>query len=215
MASPLIRHRHGPIGRRLLAMLRQPAGSAATLGALMDRLGPQGPGMVLLMLALPTLVPLPGPVGMVLGTVIALVVVQLGAGAERVWLPGRLRALPVGAQTLRQVVRRTLPLTGAADRLLQEQRWPRLAGPAGRWLTLPLLLAMAVIIVLPVPFGNVVPAMAIIVMAGGMIAADGLALLAGVALAGAAGGVTVWLVGAGAAAIGQLARLTGLATAAM
>jgi hypothetical protein len=67
------------------------------------------------------------------------------------------------------------------------------------WLA-PFVAAMAMIIFLPIPFGNVVPAAALLLIGLGLVFEDGLAMLTGVlvglalvaVLAGLAGGAAHW-----------------------
>lgn len=177
-------------------------GPRVTLGDLMDRLGDAGIGMVLILLSLPAFIPTPGvPAGLVFGTAIALVAVQVLAGRHVLWLPERLRAQGLPRD---MVVGGAAWLAGpfrAVERLLK----PRLVRFTGRgalaFLAVPIFL-LAAAIFLPIPFGNQLPAIALIAFGFGLIERDGLAVLAGIVLAVAA---LVWnglvvLLGAEAAA---------------
>lgn len=81
---------------------------------------------------------------------------------------------------------------------------PRYAAFAGDWAMLPvgiICFALAVIIVLPVPFGHLLPGTAICVLALGLLERDGLtisieliiSLLALLVIAGASIGLASWL----------------------
>ena len=93
--------------------------------------------------------------------------------------------IPAVAWTERRLRRRAAPwLEGAG---------PRLAGLAG--------VVNGVLIVLPIPFGNTAPAIAVLVVALGLVAGDGLAVGAGLALTIVAAAIDIGLVTLGFAAV--------------
>lgn len=190
--------RRGPISRRLRAVARTIRSGDLTLGELIDDLEAEGLGLTLLLLTLPALIPLPGPFGMVFGTLVAAVAIQILFGAERLWLPQRLRRRAVPPRLLRNVIRVGLDWTDWAERGLREQRMPWLTGRIARMLlALPLLL-MAVTIILPIPLGNMLPALALIAAAIGFMARDGFAVLLSLVIAAMAVIWTALLLYAGA-----------------
>ena len=69
---------------------------------------------------------------------------------------------------------------------------------------------LGVVLVLPIPFGNVVPAFALIAIAVGLMARDGMAELAGLVLFVTALAWTVFLVVAGASVLAWLRASAGL-----
>jgi hypothetical protein len=74
-------------------------GERLTLGQLVDALGRSGQGLVLLLLALPAFIPVPAlPTGLVFGTALTLVAMQMIGGREALTLPDFLRQR-VAAQT--------------------------------------------------------------------------------------------------------------------
>ncbi|NPU10411.1 exopolysaccharide biosynthesis protein [Bradyrhizobium sp. 83002] len=201
------RRHNGPISRRLLAIARTVRSEEPSVGELFDRLESEGLGLTLLLLTLPALIPLPGPFGMVFGTFVALVALQILFGAERLWLPQTIRQRPVPQRLLRKVIRAGLDWAGYAERGLREDRLAWLTGRTARMLlALPLLL-MAVTIILPIPMGNVMPALALIAASIGFMAADGLAVLVSMLIAMAAVVWTAVLLYTGAAAADYAAML--------
>ncbi|MGJ5133267.1 exopolysaccharide biosynthesis protein [Bradyrhizobium oligotrophicum] len=201
------RRHNGPISRRLLAIARTVRSEEPSIGELFDRLESEGLGLTLLLLTLPALIPLPGPFGMVFGTFVALVALQILFGAERLWLPEQLRRRPVPQRLLRKIIRAGLDWAGYAERGLREDRLVWLTGrPARMLLALPLLL-MAVTIILPIPMGNVMPALALIAASIGFMAGDGLAVLVSILIAMAAVVWTAVLLYTGAAAADYAATL--------
>lgn len=150
-----------------------------SLGEMVDALGEAGIGLTILMLALPSFIPVPGlPTGFVFGTALAILSLQIMMGADRLLLPGWLR-------------RRSLPrgpvVTGGAwvAPWFRRAEWmlrPRLSLLSGRLshviLAVPIFVH-AVMILLPIPLGNQLPALAVIVFAFGLIERDGIAVLIG------------------------------------
>ncbi|HEY8563991.1 MAG TPA: exopolysaccharide biosynthesis protein [Beijerinckiaceae bacterium] len=182
----------------LASSLRQ---DRVSLGEVVDRLGAEGLGLVLLVLTLPTLIPIPGPFGITFGTLIALVALQVMTGAQGLWLPQGLRRRTVPASALRRVVAQALPWLARAERFLCEGRLKALSGRRARIvLAFPLLL-LAVVIVLPIPLGNVAPALALILFALGFMARDGAAVLVAIGLSVIALGWTAVLLIAGSAVL--------------
>ncbi|ABQ37337.1 exopolysaccharide biosynthesis protein [Bradyrhizobium sp. BTAi1] len=201
------RRHNGPISRRLLAIARTVRSEEPSVGELFDRLESEGLGLTLLLLTIPALIPLPGPFGMVFGTFVAVVALQILFGAERLWLPETVRRRPVPQRLLRKVIRAGLDWAGVAERALREDRLVWLTGRTARMvLALPLLL-MAVTIILPIPMGNVMPALALIAASIGFMAGDGLAVLVSMLIAMAAVVWTAVLLYTGAAAADYAATL--------
>lgn len=215
LPQPNPRRHTGPISRRLLDVAQSVRRDSLTLGELVDRLAAEGLGLTLLLLTVPALIPLPGPFGMLFGTLVALVAIQIMLGADRLWLPAVLRRRRLPQRGLRNVIRVALDWTGVAERMLREHRLVWLTGKPARMLLAPPLLLMAITIVLPIPFGNVVPALALISAALGFIASDGLAVLASIVLAVVAVLWTALLLYSGAAAASYVADRAGDLTAAI
>lgn len=153
------------------------------LGHIMDGMGRTGVGITLLLVSLPALIPVPGPFGMVFGTIVALLAIQLMFGAHRLVLPAFVRSQEVPAGVLRAVLRKGLPLLQRAEKwmrprrlLVMTRKWGRMA--AGFTAAL-----MGIAVALPVPTGNMLPVASLIALALGMLARDGGAVILGLALA--------------------------------
>ncbi|GGC65861.1 exopolysaccharide biosynthesis protein [Chelatococcus reniformis] len=197
----------GPIVRDLLDVARGVNGERATVGTIIDRLGMEGLGLALLLLTLPTMIPLPGPVGLVLGALMALISVQIMAGASQLWLPRIVRERTVPVPTLRLAIAAALPWIVRAERWLCEQRLSFLTGPRARMaLALPVL-ALALAIMAPIPFGNLAPAIAMVAFALGLMARDGAAILVGLLLTVPALTVITLLIVASTSLIGGAASI--------
>jgi hypothetical protein len=160
--------------RRLRDLAAQLPGDSVSLGELVDALGAGGQGLLLLLLAAVTLIPGIAPA---FGVAMCLVALNLILGAETLRLPGWLRDRRIDSERLQ----------GGLDRLAPRLEWlerrMRHGPPAHRGLLLRLAglasLVNAVLIVLPVPFGNTAPALAALLIALGLVAGSPKAILAG------------------------------------
>jgi hypothetical protein len=160
--------------RRLRDLAAKLPGDSVSLGQLVDTLGAGGPGLLLLLLAAVTLIPGIAPA---FGMAMCFVALNLILGTERLHLPGWLRNRHIDRDRLQ----------GGLDRLAPRLEWlerrMRHGPPADRGLLLRLAglasLVSAVLIVLPVPFGNTAPALAALLTALGLVAGSPKAILAG------------------------------------
>lgn len=171
--------------------------ASVTIGDLADALGRSAMGMLLLVLTMPALIPLPGPFGMVFGTLIAFLAVQLIFGRRRVWLPHSVRNRRLTAGVVDAMVAHGTPVLARLERWLQPRRMLMLTGLRGRILTGLPILVMAIALALPIPLGNPLPAAALFAFALGLTMRDGVAILVGLGLsiAAVAWMVVLWFVG--------------------
>ena len=171
--------------RRALRRLLEAAQTAdrPTVGAMVDALGRSGHGLILLMLALPSFIPIPGlPTGLVFGVALMLVAVQMIRGKQTVMLPGWIRRQPLPRGAMLAVVGKLDSWMQSLERLLRPRLHALTEGAAISIVGM-LVLVMGLTLLLPVPFGNQGPAFAVVVFAFGIMEKDGLAILAGAVLA--------------------------------
>ncbi|WP_075292306.1 exopolysaccharide biosynthesis protein [Pararhizobium arenae] len=164
-----------------------------SVAEMVETMGSSSIAFAILVLSLPALTPIPGPFGMVFGSCLAVVSLQIMAGARHLNLPDFVGNRRMSAETIALIVRYTAPVVSKVEKLLRPGRMPQLAGPAAqRLLGFPVLL-LAVAVALPIPFGNLLPVIALIIIAMALLERDGLAVLMGLAAAVLALGVTVGL----------------------
>lgn len=190
--------------RRLSDILQEIADAPATpderisLGHLIEGFGNRAFGALLFIFAVPVALPIAIPgISAVLGAPLLFLSWQLSCGRERPWLPQVMRSRSFRRDDFARMLQRVLPSI---------RRVERLVGPRLIWMTNRrgeqviglFAFVLAVVLFLPIPFGNTVPALAIAIMALAVLERDGLAAIAGtlVGLAGIAlvSGVIVGLV---------------------
>ncbi|TDW24960.1 exopolysaccharide biosynthesis protein [Rhizobium gallicum] len=169
--------------RKMLEFARAKGG--LSIGEALESMGPAGIAFTVLFLAIPALTPIPGPFGMVFGTTLALVSLQISAGRRTVWLPAIVRNRHVSFATLDLIVRHSVPMIARVEKVVRADRIEVLTGPTAQALLgLPIFL-LAVVIALPIPFGNVLPVLSLVILAVAMMEGDGLVTLIGLLLASA------------------------------
>ena len=152
--------------------------------------GEGGLGPVLFLLTLPVLLPLPPGVSMVLSFPLLVVALQIVAGRPKVWLPEALARRSIDRSALVKLLRRILPLVARVE-VVVRPRLSFLTGTIGvRVIGLACTLA-AVVLILPIPFANLVPALTLGVFALGLTRKDGLLVLVGYGLVAMTAGVIV------------------------
>lgn len=165
----------------LAFILREFEVEAVTLREVMAVLEGRGYVLLVMLLALPfaTPIPLPG-LSPPLGFVIALIGLRLALG-QKPWLPARLLDTVLPPRLFAKVFE-------AARRILRCFEY--LLRPRARWLTasaglrqlhaLPIFLAgLLLLLPLPVPFSNTLPALSILLLSAGLLERDGLFIVAG------------------------------------
>jgi hypothetical protein len=163
---------------------------------ILDALGDRSFAPVMILLAVPNAIPfLPGS-SAVLGLLLALLAVQLVIGMRRVRLPARLTRWSFDHAGFSRMVARVVPWLQRFERMARPRFWPE-SYRLGERLAGVVAIALAVMIMLPIPFANGLPALAICLLALGISERDGLWLGAGVVLGCIAAGVVAGLFLAG------------------
>jgi hypothetical protein len=162
-----------------------------SLGEMLDRIeSDDGPGPVLLVLTLPILLPLPPGVSMVLALPLLLVAPQIVIGRREVWLPRWLSHRTVKREPLIKLIKRVLPPLERVEKVVRP-RLRFLTGRIGASVVGVACTILALVLVLPIPFANLVPALALGAFSIGLTRKDGLFVLAGYGLIAVAAGVIV------------------------
>jgi hypothetical protein len=166
-----------PIAQRLRDAAADLQHERVSVRALVQAHGPEAYGTLLLLLATPCLLPVPG-VGTVLGLGMATLALSMWKGHGAPCLPDRVAELELPrhwAQRVLSVLASAYALAGRHAKA----RLGHLARVGRRSVTAVAVGVMALIIVLPIPFGNVLPALALMFIGMGLIFRDGAAVVLG------------------------------------
>ncbi|MBA3623531.1 MAG: exopolysaccharide biosynthesis protein [Methylibium sp.] len=153
--------------------------------------GPAAHGTLLLLMAVPCLLPVPG-VGTVLGLGIAALAAAMWRGHSSACLPRRVGELELSRHCARRVLGMLASAYAMAGRFARA-RMSHFASAGRRSWTAAAVGLMAFIVVLPIPFGNLLPALAMMLIGLGLVFRDGVAVLLGLLAAGLALFVTAGL----------------------
>ncbi len=154
-----------------------------SVGDLLAVLGDRALAALLFVFAVPNVLPVPPGTSTILGAPLVFLAAQLAFG-RRPWLPALIARRTMTRTDFAALVRRIVPWLARAERLLRP-RAVRLALPPMEYLVGLVCLLLAIVLVLPVPLGNMLPALAISMLALGILERDGIWILAGLASAAA------------------------------
>lgn len=165
------------------------------------RLDDRSFGFVLLLLGLLACMPQPPGGTIVVGAVMMLIALQLAVGLHVPWVPGALRRRSLLRSTFRGGVEKIAPTL---------KRIERVCRPRAAWLTTGLferlaallIVVLGLVIALPIPvIGNVLPGIAVVIMAVSLIERDGYMVVAGTVAGLAALALIAGLIGGTALAV--------------
>lgn len=176
---------------REIAVRDQPA---VSVGDLMECFGRRAMGALLLVFGLICTLPLPPGSTTIFGAPLLLLAPQLMLGDRAPWLPARLRAGKLATADLRRALPRVLVWLERAEAISR----PRLLfmfGPVGDRLIGLVCTALALVLILPIPLGNILPAAAVSVLGLALAQRDGVLTLLGYAMAAASASVLILAAG--------------------
>ncbi len=166
-----------PLAQRLRAAAAALRDERVTLAGLLQAHGPAAHGSLLLMLAVPCMLPIPGT-GTLLGVGLLGLALAMWRQHDTVALPARVASLEISGHWARRVLSILARVYAVAGRFSRMRLAHALSAPMHRALAVAVAV-MAVILILPIPFGNVLPALAVLLMGLGLVFRDGLVALAG------------------------------------
>ncbi|MBB3019461.1 hypothetical protein FHR70_002526 [Microvirga lupini] len=152
--------------------------AAISLGDVLDAFGDRAFGALMLLFAAPNMLPLPPGLSVVLGAPLLFVTAQLMLGRPALWMPRFIRRQSMPRDLFLRLTTKLGPVLRWTERILR----PRLAllvHPTNERIVGAACLLLAVILLLPIPLGNIPPAWAIAAFALGILERDGLATLVG------------------------------------
>ncbi|PZQ17853.1 MAG: exopolysaccharide biosynthesis protein [Ancylobacter novellus] len=169
----------GPPHRRgfseVLRGLAEGHSERVSVGSILTAFGDRAFGALLLIFALPNALPMPPGTSAVLGAPLVFIAFQLMIGRPVLWLPKLITERSMKREDFRSLAGKIDPWVRKLERLLRP-RFQLLTTPFADRLTGAACLVLSLILTLPIPFGNMPPAVAITAFALGMIESDGAAI---------------------------------------
>ena len=162
------------------------SGDRVSIGEIMASLQGRAFALLLVLLGLPNSLPMPPPIALISGFLVAFLAIQLMLGFRVPWLPQRVQRLTVGRAVLDATLKRARPYVVAMERLSR----PRLSmfdtAVSMRIVgLLLLLLSIAMIVAVPV-IGQIPLGIAVCLIGLGLVERDGVIVIGGL-LVGAVG----------------------------
>ena len=186
---PALRHSSVSLSSLLLDFAANFTAERVRVRDITESLGQRSFGFILLIFALPNSLPIIGIPGVstITGLPMLFVAVQMALGHKRVYLPRWIADSSLATSDFHKLVGKVAPWLRRLEKLMK----PRIAiltqRNAERWLGAFCVL-LAFLLVLPIPLGNLLPALGILFIALGLIEHDGVCVLVGLAI-----GVASWV----------------------
>jgi hypothetical protein len=163
-----------PLGETLEQLLQIEDTRGLSIREITGAVGEKGFGLVLIVLSLPSALPVPAPgYSTPFGIVIALIALQMMSGRTAVWLPAKLSAIRIKPKLAHTMLGSASKFLHAIERFIRpRQKWIRShPGQAGLAVVIAI---MACLMMLPIPLTNTFPAMVIFMIGVGLSEEDGL-----------------------------------------
>jgi len=175
------RERRKPLSEVLSAIAADEARQDVAVGDLLVLLGGRGRAALILLFALPNVLPTPPGTSGILGLPLLYLSFQMMLGRVP-WLPRLIDERSMPRHRFAQLVERVVVVLGRAERLLRP-RWSIFVGHGAERVLGAVCLVLAIVLVLPIPLGNILPALAVCLIALGVLERDGVWVLIGIAVA--------------------------------
>ena len=150
-----------------------------TIGQLVDSLGERAFGALMFIFAVPNVIPTPPGTSAILGLPLVILTYQVMMGRQSLWLPQTVRKRQISRNMLQTFVSKVLPVMGRLERILRPRFGFVVSSDLAERVIGLVAFPLALILFLPIPFGNIPPAAAIACLALGLAERDGLAVLLG------------------------------------
>ena len=184
-----MRHSSVSLSSLLLAFAANFTAERVRVRDITESLGQRSFGFILLIFALPNSLPILGIPGVstITGLPMLFVAVQMALGHNRVYLPRWIADSSIATADFQRLVSKVVPWFRRIEKLMRPRILFLSQGNAERWLGAFCVL-LAFLLALPIPLGNLLPALGILFIALGLIESDGVCVLVGIAI-----GIAAWV----------------------
>lgn len=163
----------------LFTQLARDADGPVTIGHIRDALGNRSFAPLLVLFSAFNLLPLPPGASMIFGPPLILVSAQMVYGTKQAWLPRILSDRSLNADTFRATMEWIIPRLVRIEQLIRPRYWPFWRRRGDRIIG-SVVLGMAVVVTLPIPLGNWLPALATGLLGLALSERDGVVLVTGI-----------------------------------
>lgn len=165
-----------------------------SIGDLMEAVGDKGFGLLLIILSLPSALPVPAlGYSTPFGICMVIIAVQIFIGRKQVQLPKRLKKIRIPLKMVQSITSFALHFLKRTEKLIKpRQRW--IHSRLGHSILSVTIFAMALFMIFPIPGTNTLPAMAIFVIGISIAEEDGLIAITAILFSTLAAAFSGWLV---------------------
>jgi hypothetical protein len=153
-----------------------------TVGEMLEAFDSRAFGAMLLVFGLLNTLPLPPGSSTLLSLPILFLAPQIAMGADTPWLPRGLMEKPLKRDDLRGLFRRLAPIVRSMELITRPRLRPMFA-PLGERAIGVVCTLLALVLVLPIPLGNLAPGATVAVLALALLQRDGVLALLGYLMA--------------------------------
>jgi hypothetical protein len=165
----------------LLALASQP-GERLTVRQIMTVLQDRAFALLIVLLGLPNCLPMPPPIPLICGLLLALVAIQIVFGREAPWLPRQLMNRSVARTDVERAVGRAIPVFRRLERI-SRPRMTFLDTPISMRLMGAVILVLALGLLFAPPFVGQIPlGLAVCLVGLGLVERDGLVIVGGLVI---------------------------------
>ena len=132
----------------------------------------------MLFFAAPNMFPLPPGTSAILGLPLVFITAQLMIGRSVLWMPQLITKRSLARGDFRRMTMKLLPSLHRVERVLKPRLTALVDGFQDRLIGA-ICLVLALVLFLPIPLGNMLPALAVALFALGLLERDGLAVIGG------------------------------------
>lgn len=172
--------RGGRLSEILASLADDSSRERVSVADIFQAMGDRAFGALILIFALPNVIPSPPGTSALTGAPLVFLSAQLMLG-QSPWLPKIIANRSIARSDFSAVVSRVSPWLARGERMLRP-RLGFLIHPPAEYLTGFLCLILSIILILPIPLGNILPAIAICLFSFGILERDGLCVLLGMVM---------------------------------
>ncbi|WP_425340502.1 exopolysaccharide biosynthesis protein [Ciceribacter sichuanensis] len=174
------RKRGGRLSEILASLAEDTSRERVSVADIFQAMGDRAFGALILIFALPNIIPSPPGTSALTGAPLVFLSAQLMLG-QSPWLPKLIANRSVAQSDFSAIASRVSPWLARGERMLRP-RLGFLIYPPAEYLTGFLCLILSIILILPIPLGNILPAIAICLFSFGILERDGLCVLLGMVM---------------------------------
>jgi hypothetical protein len=173
---------HLKFSQDLESLLKQLAKQPLTLGHILAETSERSFSLIVGLLVLPFLFPMPPGLSSILGSGCFILAIQMAMGRHSPWLPKQVAQFQFPRHFTQELLHNLKRFTRWLERIVRP-RWRRIAENSYVWRINGCCIAwLAILLMLPIPFTNPLPAVGILLLAIATLEGDGLLICFGYGL---------------------------------